>query len=212
MKRIALLLGLVLALGCGGSGLLVDNSPVVRLVNAWGGKTVNGNVGGITILPNAAFAGAGVARIDEGTHSIVFLDANATALTNDPHVFEDGKDYTIILSPFGLIKLQQAFTPAVGNAAIRIANAAGVLQPRIDIFTADPGESFANATLYQDNLDNGTATSFRDIVAGTRKFFITEETGTTVLYEGEHTFAEGKHYTVIIGANSTIHFITLTED
>lgn len=213
MKKFALLFLVILALGCGGGGFNFESGPLVRMVNAYGGTNVFGSVAASTILNNTGFATAGVARLSEGSANIVYTNANGGAiLANEPINLENGKEYTVIGYPGNVLVLQQSFTPTVGNAAIRFAQAGGTLAPVVDIMTGPAGSTVAGATLYRDNFASGDVINFQNQQAGTTRFFILDETRTTVLYEGDVALAEGKHYTFIIGANNTVHFITVTED
>lgn len=224
MKKVALLLAVLVVFGCGGGGDVLGGGtgkPVVRLVTVVNGTNVNGTItntsGLVTVLNNQPFASAGVAQVDTGIRQVTFTDPSNNVLASSNESLFEGQSYTVVA--FGpaagvqLRTLNETYAPAGGNAAVRILQAGGAGNQTVDIFTGAAGSDIAAATKIQDDLASGSSMLFRDIAAGTTKFFVTDPANqNNVLVSDEIALVAGKHYTLIIAPNGTLNLVTVTED
>lgn len=223
MKKLGIAVALAFALGCGGASSLVqDDRPVVRMVSAVQGTSITGMIdtgpSGVTILNNAPFSSAAVARVGAGSGGVTIRDGgNGNFLAAGTHDFISGANYTVVAygdpSSTQIAYLQDSFDPTPGNAAVRFLQAGGIAAPMVDVFYGPAGSTIAQATQIQDNITTSSIMLFRDIPAGTTKFFVTESgNNNNVLVTSEVALEQGHHYSLIFAPNGPMHLITVTED
>lgn len=224
MKKVALLLAVLVVFGCGGGGDVLgggSGKPVVRMVTVVNGTNVNGTItdtsGLVTVINNKPFASTGVAQVDTGIRQVTFTDPSNNILASSNESLFEGQSYTVVAygpsTGVQLRTLNETYVPAAGNAAVRILQAGGTGTPTVDIFTGAAGSDIAAATKIGDDLATGSSMLYRDIPAGTTKFFVTDPVDqNNVLVSAGLPFTEGKHYTLIIVPNGFLNIVSVLED
>lgn len=128
-------------------------------------------------------------EVPAGARTVEFrTPGSSTALvrvTPDPNLTA-GTSNTVVVAGAGAnlraLVVPDAFTPASGQAGVRVIHASPALGRR-DIFVTAPGVTISGDPTFE-GVDFGTATSFRSIPAGDVRIRFTNPGSTVVAFDG----------------------------
>ena len=140
------------------------------------------------------------------TPALTVLQAGATPLTGFSPTFTAGQSYTVVAYPTAtggvqFATLSNTFTPASGQAGLRVINTTG-LATGLDAYVTATGAPLTTATT--TNTLSGASTAFVSVPAGSQQVRIVTTGGTTVLFDaGAQTFTAGQNSTLVIAPPAT---------
>jgi hypothetical protein len=129
-----------------------------------------------------------------------------TALSGFTPTFTAGTSYTVVAYPtttggVQFTTLDNTFTPASGQAGLRVFNATSELVP-FDVYVTTSGAVLGTATV--SNVAAAGSSTFVSVPAGTSQIRLTAAGGQVVLLDlGTQTFTAGQNATLIIAPPAT---------
>lgn len=189
-----------------GLGITENSTASVQFINAStttldvaaNGAVATGNgalgFGTASACVTANAANSGLAVRETGT---------STPLSGFTPAFQVGGSYTVIAYPgVGGTTLQfatvsNAYTPAAGQAGLRVFNAAGA-GSNLDVYVTTPGAALG--TPAANNVGSATGSSYFNVsAAGPQQIRVTNAGSQTVLLDvGNTTFTAGRNATLVI--------------
>lgn len=177
---------------------IVNPQPMaqIRVVNASAPNQnvdlfVNGERVGTTSF---AFGSASTAcfEVPSGARTVEFRAAGSSnaliRITPDPN-FTAGSSNTVVIAGAGAnlraLTVPDAFSPASGQAGVRVIHASPALGRR-DIFVTAPGVTISGDPTFE-GVDFGTTTSFQNVAAGDIRLRFTNPGSTVVAFDGNGT-------------------------
>lgn len=179
-------------------------NATVRLINATDAAlSLNDSGTALTGASNVAFgAASSCASVPvAGAALSVTQSGAATPLGGFAPTLTAGSSTSFVAYPNAtggvqFATLGNAFTPATGQAGLRVFNATGAATG-YDVFVTAAGAPLATATV--SNVLSGTPTSFQSVTAGAQQVSITSTGSTTVVIDlGAQTLTAGQNYTLVI--------------
>ena len=130
----------------------------------------------------------------------VAATGTTTALPGFTPTLTAGNSYTVVAFPGGtatsFATLVNTFTPAAGQAGLRVFNVSGGATG-LDAFVTSLGGPLTTATI--SNAVNGTASAFVSVPAGADQIRLTSTGLLTVLLDlGSQTLTAGTNYTLVV--------------
>lgn len=179
-------------------------NATVRLINATEtALTLNDNGSALTGASSIAFgAASGCSSVPlSGATLSVTSAGSTTPLTGFAPALTAGSSTSFVAYPatsggVQFAALGNTFTPATGQAGLRVFNATGSATG-YDVFVTTSGAPLGAATL--TNVLAGTSTSFQSVTAGSEQVRITATGSTTVVLDlDSQTLTAGQNYTLVI--------------
>jgi hypothetical protein len=178
-------------------------NATIRLANATNsaldmlqGTTVLTGSGNVAFGTNSACS-----SVNAATPGLsVQLTGTTTALPGFAPVLAVGNTYTIVAYPNAaavqFATLLNTFTPAAGQAGLRVFNATGAA-PGLDVFVTTVGGALVTPTF--TNAVTGVASAFVSVPAGSSQIRLTSTGLTVVLLDfGAQTLTAGQNATLVI--------------
>jgi hypothetical protein len=129
----------------------------------------------------------------------------STPLTGFTPTFTAGGDYTVVAYPGAagagqFVTVSNAFTPATGQAGLRVVNVAAA-GSNYDVYVTAPGAALTTSNV--NNVGVGTGSSYFNVPAGTPQEIRVTNAGSQTLvltFGASNTFIAGKKSTLVITA------------
>jgi hypothetical protein len=201
-----------LGLAVAGSSADTLNNARIRFVNATT-TSLDIAANGVVSAGNAAL-GFGTSSSCISTPALnaslaIRVAGTSTTVSGFTPAFQIGVNYTVIAYPgpggatqFAIVS--NAFTPASGQAAMRVFNAAAA-GTSFDVYVTDPGVPIATSVASATNVSSGTASSNFTMSGGnTQQIRVTTAGSQTVLLDvGNVTLDVGKTATLVLAPPAT---------
>src|SRR4051812_35035982 len=207
MTKKTVLVGAALAAmitGCDASGRvgsITKTTADVRVINA--SSTSIDVLQGQSVSPgNGAIAfGAGsqCVTVEPVSHGLSVRQTGSTAASSPLPTFAANGRYVVVVSGTGtalqLLSLRDEFTPATGQAAIRLVNVTA--SSTFDIYVTDPGAALG--TVKASAIGPGAASSYFAAVTTPQQIRLTPAASTAVAIDlGNFTFGAGVRAIVVV--------------
>ncbi|HEV7992138.1 MAG TPA: DUF4397 domain-containing protein [Gemmatimonadaceae bacterium] len=188
-----------------------SNKATVQFINASNTSldvATNGAVATGNGALNYSTAGSCMSVDASNSGLAVRTTGTSTALAGFTPAFTAGGNYTVIAYPgtagaTQFVTLSNAFTPATGQAGLRVVNV-GLAGSNYDVYVAAPGAALGTANA--NNLGVGTGSSYFNVSATSAQHIAVTNAGTqTVLLDfgNSNTFTAGKRTTLVISTLPT---------
>lgn len=185
-----------------------SNNATVQFINASNASldvATNGSVATGNGALSYGIAGSCMSVDAANSGLTVRTTGTSTPLTGFTPAFTAGGNYTVVAYPgtagaTQFVTVSNAFTPASGQAGLRVVNV-GAAGSNYDVYVTAPGAALGTSNA--NNIGVGTGSSYFNVAAGTPQEIRVTNAGSQTLvltFGASNTFTAGKKSTLVITA------------